>query len=89
MHDMPRIEKCLERLTRLTPESPEAWYDLAAIRAGIGKNKDAMPDLKHALELNASRKRANPAARDLAMDAKTNPAFAAMRSSPEFPALTN
>jgi thioredoxin-like negative regulator of GroEL len=89
MHDMPRIEKCLAQLTKLTPESPEAWYDLAAIRAGAGKSKEAVPDLKRALELNASRHRTNPAARDLALDVRTNPAFAALRASPDFPAVTN
>jgi hypothetical protein len=48
-----------------------------------------MPDLKRALELNASRHRTNPAARDLALDVRTNPAFAALRASPDFPAVTN
>src|SRR6185369_2359177 len=53
--DFPKLERALEKLTQVSPESPEAWYDLAAMKANLGKNAEAVPALTRALELNNQR----------------------------------
>src|SRR6185312_6268975 len=55
LNQLERLEKALEVLTRLAPDSPEAWYDLAALHATMEQNAPAVDCLKKALELNSSR----------------------------------
>ena len=51
----PKLENSLERLVKISPESPEAWYDLAGFKANLGKNGEAIPALSKALEMNSAR----------------------------------
>jgi tetratricopeptide (TPR) repeat protein len=81
--DYPHLETTLEKLSKLAPGSPEAWYDLASLKASLGKNAEALPALKQALELSAARLKKDPKARNLVMDAKSDPRFAALRQVPE------
>jgi tetratricopeptide (TPR) repeat protein len=83
----PRLENALKRLVTVSPESPEAWYDLATTQAALGKRNDAVLSLKKALELSAKRLAQEPTARDLRKDAFTNNSFAALRPLPEFQTL--
>jgi tetratricopeptide (TPR) repeat protein len=83
----PRLENALKRLVTVSPESPEAWYDLATTQAALGKPNDAVKALKKALELSAKRLAQQPDARDLRKDAFTNHSFAALRTLPEFQTL--
>jgi tetratricopeptide (TPR) repeat protein len=84
LHDWPRLEKALERFVKLEPSSPEGWYDLAALKAGLGKPDDSLAGLKRALELSAQRLKSNPKARDLLQQTRTDPRFNGMRQMPEF-----
>jgi len=82
--DWPKLEIALEKLTQISPESPEAWYDLAALKANLGKKAEALPDLKRALDLSAQRLQRNPQARNLSNDARQEVRFTALRGTPEF-----
>jgi len=84
MLDWPKLEKSLERLVKLSPESPEAWYDLAGMKANLRKDKEALADLSKALELNAERLKRQPGAPNIATNLPTDPRFVYLRQSPEF-----
>jgi tetratricopeptide (TPR) repeat protein len=81
-----KLQMALERLTKLAPESPEAWYDLAASQATLGQNPQAMQTLKQALELNAKRLVQNPKTNDLRATLAADPRFSALKNTPEFKA---
>ena len=80
------LEAALQKLVTLAPESvrPEAYYDLAALKAMLGKNSEALDNLRIALDLNAKRLQGNPSASDLAVTNRSDPRFdacAACRNS--------
>jgi tetratricopeptide (TPR) repeat protein len=79
-----KLESSLERLTKAMPASPEAWYDLAVLKAGLGKPAEALPALRQALELSAKRLQQDPKARDLLANARNEERFGPLRQSPEF-----
>ena len=83
----PRLEAALERLTKVMPTNPEAWYDLAAVKTQIGKPAEALPALKQALDLSAQRLQRDPKARDLLASARKEDRFAPLRQLPEFKKL--
>jgi beta-lactamase regulating signal transducer with metallopeptidase domain/tetratricopeptide (TPR) repeat protein len=87
MQNMPKLETVLERLVKVTPASPEAWYDLAAVKAGLGKSSEALAALKQALDLSAARLKRDPTARDLLKDTRKDARFDTLRQTPEFKKL--
>jgi thioredoxin-like negative regulator of GroEL len=87
MHNVEKLEAALEKLVKTAPDSPEAWYDLAALKATVNKTQDALDALRHAFELSSKRRRADPKAMDMIAQAKTDPRFASVRSLPEFSKL--
>lgn len=82
-----KLETALERLAQLSPESPEAWYDLSAIKAANGKSNDAISMAKKSIDLSERRRATNPGARDIMSDIRTDPRFANLRPNPEFQQL--
>jgi thioredoxin-like negative regulator of GroEL len=87
MHDFPRLENALQKLTQLQPASPEAWYDLAAMEAARDKTNEAMNSLRHSMTSNAQRLAQDPKASNLLLTARGDDRFAKLRQSPEFQQL--
>lgn len=82
-----RLETALTRLTLVSPESPEAWYDLASVRAILGKPQESLAALNQALQLSAARLSRDPSASDLRSNAATNRSFNPLRNLSEFQRL--
>jgi tetratricopeptide (TPR) repeat protein/phage shock protein PspC (stress-responsive transcriptional regulator) len=87
LQEGPRLESALLRLVRMTPESPEAWYDLASTQAILGKYDQALQALARAIDLNQARLAADPRQPDLRHGATTNISFNPIRNRPEFQRL--
>jgi tetratricopeptide (TPR) repeat protein len=87
MHNVEKLETALEKLVKTAPDSPEAWYDLAALKASVNKTQDSLEALRHAFDLSVKRRRTDPKAQDMIAAAKSDPRFAAVRSLPEYSKL--
>jgi beta-lactamase regulating signal transducer with metallopeptidase domain/tetratricopeptide (TPR) repeat protein len=88
MQNVPKLESTLERLVKMPAAGPEAWYDLAALKASLGKSSEALAALKQALELSAARLKRDPKARDLLTETRKDARFDSLRQRPDFQALT-
>jgi hypothetical protein len=87
MGNWSNLEAMLEKLVKVSPESPEAWYDLAGFKANLSKSNEALSALTRALDLNTKRLQTNPKAPDLLNVARTDPRFNGLRQAPEFQKL--
>lgn len=87
LNNLPRLETTLEKYVKLSPTQPEAWYDLASLKASLRKDAEAIPALKQALQLSAARLKTNAGQRDLRTEALKDPRFNDLRQNPEFKAL--
>ena len=87
LKDFGRLERSLVRLTELLPRSPEAWYDLAVVRSGLGQQELALEALETALYFNTKRLQEDPQANNLQNLALTEPNFNSIKSKPEFQKL--
>jgi tetratricopeptide (TPR) repeat protein len=84
---VPKLEVTLEKLTKVMPESPEAWYDLAVLKCRLGKTPESLAALRQALDLSAKRLRQDPKKNDLLASARKEENFAPLRQNPEFKKL--
>jgi len=89
IHDFAKLETTLDQLVKVLPQSPEAWYDLAAFKATVGKTQEVIAPLTKAIQLSAQRRKQDPKARDLASEAQKDARFATLRQNPEFNKLTS
>ena len=87
MGNPAKLESTLERLVKMPDAGPEAWYDLAALKASLGKSSEALAALKQALERSAARLERDSQARDLLPDARKDIRFNKLRKMPEFEKL--
>jgi tetratricopeptide (TPR) repeat protein len=85
--NLPKLEIVMEKLVVLKPDGPEEHYDLAALKAVLGKKSEAIANLKKALELNSKRLQTNPSSRDLSTLAAKDSRFNSLKNNPEFQSL--
>jgi len=85
--EYPRLETALERLVQINPAQPEAWYDLAAMKAILQKTAEAIPALRRAFELSDARLQTNPGASNLRALARQDPRFKSLSQNPAFQKL--
>src|SRR5215831_14198960 len=68
MRNLPKVESALEKVVKLAPNEPEAWYNLALIKVALNKPTEAAQNLRRSLDLSAKRLQQNPKAHDLAAE---------------------
>lgn len=88
LRNVPLMERALLRLTQVSPESPEAWYDLAAMQSSLGKLDLAAKSLRQAVVLSDRRLKTNSTAKDLRKDLATESRFAPLRARPDWEMIT-
>lgn len=88
MNNWGKLETTLERLVKILPNEAEPWYDLAALKAALGKRAEAYQNLTRALEINAARRATNTTVKDLVAALRTDERFAALRADPQYQKLT-
>jgi len=82
--DYAKLETALRKMIALSPDVPEAHYNLAALESITGRATEAIKDLKTALDLNARRLAADPKAQDLRKAVVADPRFGAVTNLPAF-----
>ena len=87
LNNMPKLETALVRLTQLTPQSPEAWYELANTRIAQTKTAEAFVAISNAITLSNARRATDPKANDLATLARGDGNLASLQAMPEFQKL--
>jgi thioredoxin-like negative regulator of GroEL len=87
MNNIPKVESTLEKLVKMAPTQPEAWFDLAVVKIRLNKSNEALQTLQHMLELNAKRLAQDPKSHDMRVELQSDPQFAPIRDTPEFKAL--
>jgi tetratricopeptide (TPR) repeat protein len=87
MKNWPRLEATLDRYVNIEPSNPLAWYDLAALKANLGKPAEALAPLKKALDLSAQQVKQDPKAFNLLEQTRKDDRFNSMRQMPEFQKL--
>jgi tetratricopeptide (TPR) repeat protein len=88
MRNFPKLEETLEKLVKVAPTEPEAWYDLAALKAALNKSPEALQALRKSLDLSAQRLQKDPKTLDMRSNALADPRFNSFHDSPEFKAMT-
>ena len=82
-----QLEAALVVLTRKMPESPEGWYDLAAVQAAQpDRTQDSWASLARALTLDKQRRATNATADNIHDRVMKDPRFTDVRSLPGFKA---
>jgi tetratricopeptide (TPR) repeat protein len=79
--NLAKLETTLKKLIQLSPDAPEPWYDLAALKANFNQTAEALTNLNRAIQLNTRR---TDKPRDIRAEAGKDPRFAALTNLPEF-----
>ncbi len=84
-----RLERVLTRLVLLAPDKPEAWYDLAGVRALMGRTDAALEAFAQCVKISNERLKNKPRSKDLAKESLVDYRFANLRSLPQFQKILN
>jgi hypothetical protein len=82
--NLSKLEGVLKKLVALAPDQPESYYNLAALDAVLGKQEEALQNLRTALDLSAKRLQSNLTAHDLLAEARKDNRFDSLRNLPGF-----
>jgi predicted Zn-dependent protease len=84
MNRLDKVEVALDRLVRMAPNSPEAWFDLAGVQAVLNHSTQAVASLEESLKQNSQRRKQQPTAPDLLTNALVDEKFNPIRQLPGF-----
>ena len=84
LRNVQLMERALVRLTEVNPQSPEAWYNLSAMQASLGKPDEAIKNLQRSLLLSDQRLKATPPGKDLRAEVVKEERFAPLRARPDW-----
>ena len=84
LNQLSRVEQALSRLVKLSPESPEAWFDLAGIQAVLNQPTQALLSLSESLKRNSQRRAQHPQAPNLFTNALVDEKLNSIRPLPDF-----
>ena len=84
LHDSPRQEEATLRLIKISPNTPDVWYDLATVQNTLGKTNKAVESLSRAITESDARLPLKPTARNFRSILVTDTNFNNLRSLPEF-----
>ena len=87
MNNYQKLETALHRTVEISPDKPEARYDLAALQSILGRNDESLSNLASALALSARQLATNPGAHDLHATLQSDPRFERIKTLPEFQKL--
>lgn len=82
-----KLEPVLQKLVASVPTNPEAWYDLAGVKAALGKTNDALSALQNAIRFSQQRIGVQSNGKDLRAEAVTDVRFSGLRQNPQFQQL--
>ena len=85
--DLNRLEAALQKLVKIAPTEPEAWYNLAAAQAVLGQQTDAIQSLQNSLKFNSQRVAQDHKANDLRAELAKDQRFQSLRTNPAFQRL--
>lgn len=84
MNQLSKVAQALARLVKMSPNSPEAWFDLAGVQAVLNQPTQALLSLSEALKRNAQRLAQTPKAPNLYSNALQDEKLNALRQLPDF-----
>jgi thioredoxin-like negative regulator of GroEL len=87
VRDFGNLELALEKLTKVAPDSPEGWYNLAALKSLLGKNSEAISALSNSLVLARAKQAQDPKYLTIPATILQDPRFNPIRDTPEFKKL--
>lgn len=87
MNHYPGLELTLEHLVALTPDLPESWYDLAALKTVLNQPDKGLANLSRAVELSDKRFAKDPKSPNLRSIALSDIRFTSLRSNGDFPKI--
>ena len=84
LHDNKGLERATTRFTQIQPDRVEAWLELAAMRAQLGMQTEALDAVRHALDANTRRRVTNQGSPDLRDKISTDDRLAGLHNTTEW-----